>query len=715
MGRPTGGVSPTSNTENDYWGDMEYMIVIAVLATVLFLVIIVCITKCICSKCCGRTFKITCEEFQAVSIDHVNVDEAEHITSGGYYNPRRGRDVPWITTTYSNRGFNGGFLHDPLPSGVSGSPPQFWELGDGNPQVRALDASSLTGQYTYTYDGHFRARSDETPSPIPALTDGGMGTSFQADHQLQELVRAGMSQSETIMVGSKLVVFISREVNHLGDTLVLNEMGISLTIPPHAIEVGRTERISLILDWDLGDFPGMSDDQTIISPVVHCGPHGLKLNKPAMLSYRHCAYNINDVSLVASQTHLMQNKDWKEVCSKEDSIRPYTLFPNEVQVQVSHFTLYTCIAEGKTSPNKWIKKWMQLAVFGGKMRAKQHYEIRVYLLNNTPCALQFAVQNEAKNHFKMLCPRKEFLFHGDDQDMLATVQHVNEGWSHRLDDRQERVPFLNIWHGKCPHVSFIFKHENEHVRDIDVRLVLHQQGRETIESDKTCLKVLASMKSNSSSKRNLENIGNSNKAVINVFPSSKRRGSGKRRRYDSTSSVSSRSGSISSLSSDVSSSSNSSVPSSSDTSSDNTSNSSSDDELAKTTDQPTQQPCTQNMKIIINGDESPSPTDFLSQAGSPRTISHELCMELVLLLDPLATLGNDWRILASALELDSLIPLLKDTPAYKPTETLLEEVEHQCKGLQWLASVMIQARRLDAANAVMKYVNTNNTCAENES
>ena len=90
-------------------------------------------------------------------------------------------------------------------------------------------------------------------------------------------------------------------------------------------------------------------------------------------------------------------------------------------------------------------------------------------------------------------------------------------------------------------------------------------------------------------------------------------------------------------------------------------------------------------------------------------------MELVLLLDPLATLGNDWRILASALELDSLIPLLKDTPAYKPTETMLEEVEHQCKGLQWLASVMIQARRLDAANAVMKYVNTNNTCAENES
>ena len=91
-------------------------------------------------------------------------------------------------------------------------------------------------------------------------------------------------------------------------------------------------------------------------------------------------------------------------------------------------------------------------------------------------------------------------------------------------------------------------------------------------------------------------------------------------------------------------------------------------------------------------------------------------MELVVLLDPLAPLGNDWRVLASALEMDSLIPLLKSTPAYNPTETLLEEVERQTKSLEWMASVMMKAKRLDAANVIMKYANSNsNSCTLNES
>ena len=706
-------------TEGDPTDDKELLILITIVGTVITLTLIVCIVWFICCKCFGRTCKTTSTESQSVSIGHDNYnakdDDLDNVVIRGFQQTSEQGRNPWNMATYGlNRGFTPGLDPDikyaiARPAMFADTPSQFWEE-QREPQHRALDARSFPDQYTYTYDGLFRSPVGKSSALALTPTDGGPGSgpSFQADRQLQELVRSDMTRSETIMVGSKLVVFISREVSHLGDTLVLQEMGISLSIPPYAIQAGRTERISLILDWDLGDFPSMRDEETIISPVVHCGPHGLKLNKPTVLSYRHCAYDVGDVSVVASETHLMQNKEWREVCGRDDGNRPYTIFPSEVQVQVSHFTLYTCLAEGKTTvTTKAIKKWMQLAVFGGKMRAKHRYEIRVYLLNNTPCALQFAVQNEAKNHFKMLCPRTEFLFHGDGEDMLATVQHVNEGWSHRLDDRQERVPFLSLWHGKCPHVSFIFKHENDHVRDIDIKLVLHQLGRENIESEKTNLKVLASMRSRALSKRMSEPIGTTNKAVINVFPQGKR---GKRIQYDSTSSLSS--GSISSSSSE-----GSDVSSSPSSSSDNTSSTAAMDKnpLSKPNDQSTQQPCTQNMQIYITDDESPLLTS-LPSAGTPRTIPHELCMELVPLLDPLSPLGNDWRAIASALELDSLIPLLKNTPSYKPTETLLDEVEHQCKGLEWLASVLIKSRRLDAANTVMKYVNMDSTsCVNNES
>ncbi|XP_022103844.1 uncharacterized protein LOC110986350 [Acanthaster planci] len=672
------------------------IIVLAVFGSVFLLAVITCILRCICRKWFGRSCRIVWETDNLSNSYRVDNDFEDVVICDSQ---PRGREM---------FGFNRGFtpatdnpiytIPRPKISGDQGMFLENWEFGK-RLQPRIEDTCS--GQYRYTYDGQLRSPPVANSSSVTLRTSEGEA-SFLKDHQLQELQRAGMTRSETIMVGSKLVVFISREVSHLGDTLVLTDMGISLTVPPYAIEAGRTELISLILDWDLGDFPEMTDEETIISPVVHCGPHGLKLNKPAVLSYKHCAYDRGDVSLVASQTHLMQSKDWYQVCERDDYNKPYTLLTNEVQIQISHFTLYTCLADGKTAT----KKWMQLAVFGGKMRPKRHYEIRIYFLNNTPCALQFAIQNEAKNHFRLLCPRKEFLFHGDGKDTVATVEHISEGWSHRLDDRRELVPFLSLWHGKCPSVSFIFKHENEHVRDIDIRLSVCQRDREDKESEKTNLKVLASMRSPPSKHDSDRSIGKTG-TVIKVFPPSRR---SKRRRFDSESGRS-HSDSFRSASTEATSSSESSCTSScstlptSDTSSNIDSKSESEDQVTGS------QNCVQNMQIHIH--QSP---DNLPRVTTQRTIPHELCMELVVLLDPLAPLGNDWRVLASALEMDCLIPLLKSTPSYNPTETLLEEVERQTKGLEWMASVMMKAKRLDAANVIMKYADTpGNSCARNES
>lgn len=46
------------------------------------------------------------------------------------------------------------------------------------------------------------------------------------------------------------------------------------------------------------------------------------------------------------------------------------------------------------------------------------FKVRVYFLNKTPCALQWAMQNEAKFHHVLMCPEKAFLFHGQLQDIL---------------------------------------------------------------------------------------------------------------------------------------------------------------------------------------------------------------------------------------------------------------------------------------------------------
>lgn len=54
---------------------------------------------------------------------------------------------------------------------------------------------------------------------------------------------------------------------------------------------GRQQLVSLVLSWEFSDFPHMTNTQALVSPVVYCGPHGLRLDKPCVLSYKHCAFD----------------------------------------------------------------------------------------------------------------------------------------------------------------------------------------------------------------------------------------------------------------------------------------------------------------------------------------------------------------------------------------------------------------------------------------
>lgn len=439
------------------------------------------------------------------------------------------------------------------------------------------------------------------------------------DFALLDEFPSDMQESQTITVGGKLVVYKSALVDHNGATLTLDKMGISLYIAPGAIEEGREEKIFLILNWDLADFPSMLENQTIISPVVHCGPHGLQLRKPAVLSYKHCADDATEVQVWSSETNLLENKQWNVTPTADDGSEPYAILANECQIQLAHFTLYTCLAQG----GQLTKKWLQLVAFGGKMRPHQHFEIRVYFLNNTPCALQYAIQNEEKQGFKQLGTEWKLLFHGSNDDMFLKVESINEGWSCglNLDDRQEKISFLSIWHGKCPHISFVFKHENRNVRDISVKLSAYQ---ESMESEKRTLRIVNRMKRGSVRSQS-ESWSSSQSSLTDA---------------DSVSSYSSRSTSRSSF----------------------------------------------NLKTV----------------SSTYTVPYKLRRELIMLLDPPSVLGNDWRILAEALGADAQIPMLRNER--NPTDCLLEEVEHQGKSLGWLADVLQEKKRLDAATVIKGYI-----------
>ncbi|XP_041512334.1 UNC5C-like protein [Microtus oregoni] len=297
----------------------------------------------------------------------------------------------------------------------------------------------------------------------------------------QELHTPTRGQTITQKLMNKLLVYSAREVDHRGGCLMLQDTGISLLVPPGAVAVGRQERVSLVLVWDLTDAPSLSHRQGLVSPVVACGPHGASFLKPCTLTFKHCAQEPSQACAYTSNTPLLDAKNWRRLGQPG----AYTS-RDECRILLSHFSLYTCVLEAPLGQTA--RKWLQLAVFCSPLAPGQtHLQLRVYFLNNTPCALQWAITNEQPHGGRMRGPCQLFDFTGARADQCLKLKYISEGWENVDDSSSQLVPHLHIWHGKCPFRSFCFRrkaaNENEDcsavTNEIIVTMHTFQDGLES--------------------------------------------------------------------------------------------------------------------------------------------------------------------------------------------------------------------------------------------
>ncbi|XP_051949831.1 tight junction protein ZO-1-like isoform X9 [Xyrauchen texanus] len=127
---------------------------------------------------------------------------------------------------------------------------------------------------------------------------------------------------------SHTVVATARGIfNCNGGVLSSIETGVSIIIPQGAIPDGVEQEIYFKVCRDNSILPPLDKEkgETLLSPLVMCGPHGLKFLKPVELRLPHCA----------SMTPDEDPKSWQNKSLPGDP--NYLVGPNCVSVLIDHF------------------------------------------------------------------------------------------------------------------------------------------------------------------------------------------------------------------------------------------------------------------------------------------------------------------------------------------------------------------------------------------
>ncbi|XP_042199052.1 tight junction protein ZO-1 isoform X6 [Callorhinchus milii] len=125
-----------------------------------------------------------------------------------------------------------------------------------------------------------------------------------------------------------------------GGVLSSVETGVSIIIPKGAIPEGVEQEIYFKVCRDNSILPPLDKEkgETLLSPLVMCGPHGLKFLKPVELRLPHCASMTPDgwsFALKSSDSSSGDPKSWQNKSLPSDS--NYHVGANCVSVLIDHF------------------------------------------------------------------------------------------------------------------------------------------------------------------------------------------------------------------------------------------------------------------------------------------------------------------------------------------------------------------------------------------
>nr|BAN15045.1 netrin receptor Unc-5v1 [Hemicentrotus pulcherrimus] len=270
-------------------------------------------------------------------------------------------------------------------------------------------------------------------------------------------------------------------VGSRGGRLVLPDSGVSLMVPEGAIARGQTVEIYLAVSHELMDRPHIEHNQTLLSPVILCGPPSVVLAKSVVLVLPHCAQmSKNDWrhSVIASSTHPTDDKCWE----KQTTVGEETI---NLQVFCQVDSHQSCIVtdqlgwyalSGESRPERQSAKRLKLLAFGPALRSTLDYHIKVYISEDTPDAIEHILNVERRLGGQPLQGSCQFDYHDNGNNLRLEIQNIVPGWQCKLAKNCQEIPFYHVWSGTSNtlHCSFALVKTEPGIGPIGCRLEVTQ-------------------------------------------------------------------------------------------------------------------------------------------------------------------------------------------------------------------------------------------------
>ncbi|NXF85818.1 UNC5B protein, partial [Eubucco bourcierii] len=175
---------------------------------------------------------------------------------------------------------------------------------------------------------------------------------------------------------------------YLGGRLTIPGTGVSLLVPHGAIPQGKFYEMYLVLNKAENALLPSEGTQTVLSPAVTCGPTGLLLCRPVVLTIPHCA-DVGSSDWIYQLKTQSHQGNWEEVVTLDEETLNTPCYC-QLEAKSCHILLDqlgTYVFVGESYSRSAIKR-LQLAIFAPTICTSLEYNLKVYCLEDTPDALK---------------------------------------------------------------------------------------------------------------------------------------------------------------------------------------------------------------------------------------------------------------------------------------------------------------------------------------